>query len=124
MFEFSKQQRLLRRLEYTNTMDNGVKIVTHHLVMIGRRNGGNVSRVGFIVSKKLGGAVTRNRVRRRLRELYRTLPNKPKDLDIVIIARYGAVKADFEALGQTLSYAFGKLEARLAKAEADSVPTV
>lgn len=121
MFEFSKQQRLLRRLEYTNTMDNGVKVVTHHLVMIGRRNRGNVSRVGFIVSKKLGGAVTRNRIRRRLRELYRTLSNKPKDLDIVIIARHGAINADFEALGQTLSYAFGKLEARLAKAEAEPI---
>lgn len=94
-------------------MDNGTKIVTPHLVMIGRRSSGPTSRIGFIVSKKVGGAVTRNRVKRRLRELFRTLPDRPLGMDLVVIARGQAVGADYEALGQSFAMALGKVNQRL-----------
>ncbi|RYZ53700.1 MAG: ribonuclease P protein component [Proteobacteria bacterium] len=113
LFSFPKQQRLLRRPEFTRTMDNGTKIVTPYLVMIGRRSSGPTSRIGFIVSKKVGGAVTRNRVKRRLRELFRTLPDRPLGMDLVVIARGQAVGADYEALGQSFAMALGKVNQRL-----------
>jgi ribonuclease P protein component len=94
-------------------MDNGTKIVTPYLVMIGRRSSGPTSRIGFIVSKKVGGAVTRNRVKRRLRELFRTLPDRPLGMDLVVIARGQAVGADYEALGQAFTMALGKVNQRL-----------
>jgi ribonuclease P protein component len=108
-------------------MDNGTKIVTPYLVMIGRRSSGPTSRIGFIVSKKVGGAVTRNRVKRRLRELFRTLPDRPLGMDLVVIARGQAVDASYEALGQALSMALNKVNQRLekdaARALAQSVST-
>ncbi len=114
-FAFPKQLRLLKRPEFTRTMDNGTKVVTPYLVMLGRRSQGSTSRIGFIVSKKVGGAVTRNRVRRRLRELFRTLPNRPAGLDLVVIARNTAADATFEAIGEALGQALGKVHQRLAK---------
>lgn len=113
MTEFSKEQRLLRRLEFTRTMDEGTKIVTPHMVVIGRRNDFPLSRIGFIVSKKLGGAVERNRVRRRLRELFRNHPHKPQGLDIVVIARGHAADADFAVLERSLREGLEKLMSRL-----------
>ena len=115
LFGFSKQLRLRRRPEFTRTMDNGTKIVTPYLVMIGRRSSGSATRIGFIVSKKVGGAVTRNRVRRRLRELFRKIPDRPLGMDLVVIARGQAAGAEFEALSQALTFALGKVDQRLQK---------
>ena len=69
------------------------------LVVYCLRNGTGHSRLGLTVSAKLGHAVERNRMRRRLREVYRLheaelLPG----YDIVIVARSRAMEADFAEL--------------------------
>lgn len=102
-------------------MDNGHKTVTNTLVMIAVPSQGPASRIGFIVSKKVGGAVTRNRVRRRLRELFRQLPARPVGMDIVVIARHSAGRVDFGTLRQAMTYAFGKATQRL-KRDAEKNP--
>jgi ribonuclease P protein component len=56
-----------------------------------------VARYGFIVSKRVGGAVVRNRVKRRLREIVRTLHLK-LGTDIIISARPPAAQAEFQTL--------------------------
>ncbi len=94
-------------------MDNGHKVVTTALVMIMMPTQGPASRIGFIVSKKVGGAVTRNRVRRRLRELFRQLPARPVGMDIVVIARHHAARVDFDTLRQAMQYAMGKASQKL-----------
>ena len=69
------------------------------LALYARKNRGAQNRVGITVSKKLGGAVVRNRVRRRLREIYRL--NEERFLpgyDIVVVARSRAVDATFQEL--------------------------
>ena len=55
------------------------------------------SRVGLVTSKKVGGAVERNRVRRRLREILKGIDVKPGS-DLVFIARSSSAKAPFAAL--------------------------
>lgn len=55
------------------------------------------SRFGFSVSKRVGKAVVRNKVKRRLREILRPVPLRP-GRDIVFIARPPAAGADFAAL--------------------------
>jgi ribonuclease P protein component len=71
--------------------------------MYARKNRRNVTRLGVSVSSKLGGAVVRNRVRRRLKEAYRLQESRfAAGTDIVIVARSRAVGADFSAIKQEL----------------------
>ena len=73
------------------------------LVLYARRNRTGTNRVGITVSKKLGKAHIRNRIRRRLREVYRLNEEKfQPGWDIVVVARARAVSADFQEL--TRSY--------------------
>ena len=73
-----------------------------HLVLYARPNRTNTNRVGVTVGKKLGGAVVRNRVRRRLREVYRLNEARfASGWDIVVVARSRCVHASFEKLTQS-----------------------
>lgn len=70
-----------------------------YLVLYARKNHSAANRVGVTVSKKLGCAVVRNRVRRRLREVYRLSEAKfAPGWDIVVVARSRCIKADFDKL--------------------------
>jgi ribonuclease P protein component len=72
-----------------------------------------VVRVGFTVSRKVGNAVERNRVRRRLREVARqVIPAQARaDLDYVLVGRQAALKRDFAVLRQELVEALKRLKA-------------
>ena len=72
-----------------------------------------VVRVGFTVSKKVGNAVVRNRVRRRLREIARqVMPDQARaDLDYVLVGRQGALERDFGQMRQELVEALKRLKA-------------
>lgn len=72
-----------------------------------------IVRVGFTVSKKVGNAVVRNRVRRRLREIAReVIPDRARsDLDYVLVGRQGAIERDFAVLRQELVEALKRLKA-------------
>lgn len=77
---------------------------------------GPVVRLGLTVSKKLGNAVTRNRIRRRIREAYRLHEQEIKNgYDIVIVARRAAERAPFEALAKELTALLGELGAAQAE---------
>ncbi|MBQ2892676.1 MAG: ribonuclease P protein component [Oscillospiraceae bacterium] len=94
--KFSKSLKLnhiFQRLYRTTGVANGF------VVLYARKNGTDTNRVGITVSKKLGHAVVRNRVRRRLRDVYRLNEEKfRKGWDIVVVARSKAVTADFQKL--------------------------
>ena len=60
-------------------------------------NGSGSNRYGFAVGKRLGGAVVRNRVRRRLREVVRLTPMRG-GWDMVLIARQTAAETDYHTL--------------------------
>ena len=89
-----------------------------NLVLYARTNRTETNRVGITVGKKLGKAHIRNRVRRRLREVYRL--NEEKFLpgwDIVVVGRSKALDADFAQL--TKSYlSLAKKAGILAEVEA------
>jgi ribonuclease P protein component len=78
--------------------------------MYARRNRLGVTRLGITVSAKLGNAVTRNRVRRRVKEAYRLQEGRfANGFDIVVVARSKAVDAEFTALQNELARLGGKL---------------
>lgn len=88
-----KLNHIFRRLYATSGHANG------HLVLYARKNHSANNRVGITVSKKLGGAVVRNRVRRRLREVYRLHEEQfAPGWDIVVVARSRCIKSDFLSL--------------------------
>ena len=72
------------------------------------KNGGN--RVGFTVTVKLGHAVVRNRVRRRLREIYRLHEEElRRGFDLVIVARGRSAEAPYRELERDFLAACAKL---------------
>ena len=90
-----KLNHIFRRLYATSGHANG------YLVLYARPNRTGGNRIGLTVSKKLGCAVVRNRVRRRLREVYRL--NEDLFLpgwDIVVVARSRCISAEFGKLTQ------------------------
>ncbi len=88
----------------------GKNQVTPHLALYARKNGGKVSRLGITAGTKLGHAVVRNRVRRRLREIYRIHENQfLPGYDIVAVARVRAVYARFDELERSFLKAAGNL---------------
>ena len=94
--EFSKSLKLnhiFRRLYAAGGSGN------KYLVLYARKNRLGENRVGVTVSKKLGCAVVRNRIRRRLREVYRLNEDKfQPGWDIVVVARSRCQKAEFSKL--------------------------
>ncbi len=69
-----------------------------------------VNRLGLTVSTKLGCAVVRNRIRRRLREAYRLLEDELcVGYDIIIVARASCESADFQQLKSNMREALDKL---------------
>ena len=70
-------------------------------------------RVGFTVSRKVGNAVVRNRVRRRLREIARQIiPARARaDLDYVLVGRQAALGRDFALMRDELDQALTRLRA-------------
>jgi ribonuclease P protein component len=72
------------------------------MVLYARKNRTGTNRVGITVSKKLGKAHVRNRVRRRLREVYRLNEDQfQPGWDIVVVARSRAVEANFSKLTES-----------------------
>ena len=92
-----KLNHIFRRLYHTSGFGDG------YLVLYARKNRTPENRVGITASKKLGKAHVRNRIRRRLREVYRLNEARFRPgWDIVVVARTKAVDADFSQL--TRSY--------------------
>ena len=88
-----KLNHIFKRLYHTNGFGNGF------LVLYARKNRTDTNRVGITVSKKLGKAHIRNRVRRRLREVYRLHEDQfQPGWDIVVVARTKAIDAPFDQL--------------------------
>lgn len=93
-----KNNRDFRRMFAKGKSRAGRPIVVYAL-----RNNLGINRLGISAGVKLGGAVVRNRVRRRIREAYRLNElSFKKGYDLIIVARGRAVEADFAELNSAL----------------------
>lgn len=101
---------LKKNSDFRRMYSKGKSCVTPYMVVYCRRAPGPQGRVGYTVSTKLGGAVTRNRVRRRLREVYRlNRPSLKAGYDLVIVARGRSVGAKYKSLNAAFLTACGEL---------------
>ena len=82
-------------------------------------NGLEISRYGLVTSKKVGGAVIRNRVKRRLREITKRLPVKP-GWDIVLVARPAMAEAEHQDIKDKIRELLAKMKILAENDEEDS----
>jgi ribonuclease P protein component len=98
-----KESRFLtNRAQYTLVYQQGKVWATSLLVMKAMQNGLSLSRYGFSVTKKVGKAVQRNRLKRLLREIMRLQSLRP-GWDIVFMARSVAVNTDYHQLKRAVT---------------------
>jgi ribonuclease P protein component len=99
----NRRHRLSHSEEFQRVRRQGRSWSHALLVLLAVRNDLNRTRCGFLVSKRIGKAVLRNRVRRLLREAVRTrLGRIAVGWDIVLIARAPIIQADFWHIGEAL----------------------
>jgi ribonuclease P protein component len=113
---FGRHVRLRHRAEFLAVQENGRRISGRNMTMLVLPNTQGVDRLGVVASKKLGGAVVRNRAKRRVREMFRLgLPTRdmsPRSLDIVVIPKRELAGTPFETLQHEFDAALSKLRAR------------
>jgi len=90
--------------------NSGTRNARAGFVLLTRPNGGKGIRFGITVTKKIGNAVVRNRMKRRFRELLRgALPTQGlADHDHVLIGRAGGVERDFHTMAEELAQALAR----------------
>jgi len=95
---------MLSRPEDFAALQGEGTVRSHALLVVRiRRNDLEVTRFGLSTGRKLGGAVVRNRVRRRLREALRVMaPSFQPGWDVLIIARSPVIAADYQKLAGAL----------------------
>jgi ribonuclease P protein component len=100
-FTFRKRQRLTKALEYQAVFDRGCRKPSGPLLLWVLPNDLGYDRLGLTVGRRVGGAVRRSHLKRRLREAFRLMQHElPGGYDIVVTARAhaGLRTADYQRL--------------------------
>ena len=108
--------RLRARGQFTAVQTKGRRVGTSFMTLLALPNALDRDRLGVIASRKLGGAVVRNRAKRRLRAIFREIqPDLARErghvaLDIVVIRRRELVQAPFGVLQGEFGRALGRFD--------------
>ena len=103
--------RIKNRKYFLRAAHNGKKFVAKGLIVQVIQNDLSDKRVGFTTTKKLGCAVIRNRVRRRLREICRLeFAHAPKGYDYVFVGRQATIDRSFDMLQKDARYISAQIQ--------------
>ena len=95
--DFRAAEHIRRRADFEQTYQEGLKLNGRYMMIFLRRTEGATARLGIAATRKLGGAVVRNRAKRRVRELFRH--HKPSSaLDVVVVPRRELIDAPLASL--------------------------
>jgi ribonuclease P protein component len=128
---FGPGVRLRARAQFVAVQSTGRRVASRYLTMLALPNEAGYDRLGIIASRRLGGAVVRNRAKRRVREIFRRLDplganapaphganasgppgaatNAPRTLDLVVIPRREVASAPFADLEKEFAAGLRKL---------------
>lgn len=102
MKTFRPAEHIRRRADFEETYDSGTRASGRLMTLFARQTSGPVARLGIAATRKLGGAVKRNRAKRLVRELFRQ--RKPAaGLDIIVVPRREFFDASFDSLTREFS---------------------
>jgi ribonuclease P protein component len=102
---FTRAERVRRRADYQRIYDPGVKVHSPFFTLFALANASTVSRLGIAATRKLGGAVVRNRAKRLIREVFRR--NKVAGgFDLVIVPKRGLTETNLSTLEAEFRHAF------------------
>ena len=118
-FGFGRENRLHKSRDFRRIQREGFRVAAGRFVIYGLQSKARSAhrqdseteepavRLGLAVSRRVGNAVVRNRIKRRIRECFRTIlrPMMADGTDIVVIAREGAAEVSFDAMRDALARA-------------------
>ena len=113
---FGPRVRLRARAEFTSVQKQGRRVAATYLTVLALPNSLDRDRLGVIASRRLGGAIDRNRAKRRLREIFRqqepdcAVARGLRSLDFVVIPRRELVSAPFSAVRTDFLNALGRID--------------
>lgn len=99
---FPSAARIKKRREFQEVYRRGLRIPGSRLVLFVRPGRAGLARLGITATRRVGGAVVRNRVRRLVREAFRRHRHRMEPWDLVVNIRPGAGRADFRAIESEL----------------------
>lgn len=114
---FGRDRRIRKKAEFDRTFQEGRRVTSPHFVFVFAQRASEPTRLGLVVSRKAGNAVTRNRIKRLCREAFRRAPERwPAGLalDVVLLPRPGAAALDFAQVDGEFEEAFRKIRNVLA----------
>jgi ribonuclease P protein component len=119
---FGRDRRIRKRAEFQRVQSIGRRVTTPHFVLLVARGEGP-SRLGLVVTKKIGNAVQRNRVKRLCRACFRTWKDLvPAGVDLVVIAREGAFELKQKDVRDEWARVQGQLRRKAEEALAQPPP--
>lgn len=105
---FGKTRRLLKKCDYDYVFEQAKKLVTSEFIVLHRENSLGYARLGLALSKKLiPKAHERNRIKRLLRETFRTA--RLPAVDVIFLARHGVAKIENKTINSRLGTLWDKL---------------
>jgi ribonuclease P protein component len=114
-FRFPRARRVCRRAQFQQVFDAGQRVQGKYFTLLMTLSNAAAPRLGIVASRKLGGAVARNRAKRLVREVFRLsqpLPGR-QDVDVVVIPRRELLDAPYSSLENDFRSTYRRCAARL-----------